>query len=75
MATVNTTVTELPQSRVRVEAEVAADEVERRLAPKRWRLVRRVRTTRDGRFRARLQRPGVYRVRAGRLAGAGVRLK
>jgi trigger factor len=32
MATVNTTVTELPQSRVRVEAEVAAEEVERRLA-------------------------------------------
>ena len=50
-------------------------EVERRLAPKRWRLVRRVRTTRNGKFRARLQRPGVYRVRSGRLAGAGVRLK
>ena len=32
MATVTTTVTELPESRVRVEAEVAADEVERRLA-------------------------------------------
>src|SRR5688500_980165 len=32
MATVHTTVTELPESRVRVDAEVAADEVERRLA-------------------------------------------
>jgi trigger factor len=31
MATVTTTVTELPESRVRVEAEVPADEVERRL--------------------------------------------
>ena len=31
MATVKTNVTELPESRVRVEAEVPADEVERRI--------------------------------------------
>jgi len=48
--------------------------VERRVAGH-WRLVRFVSTTRRGRYRAALGRPGVYRVRAGSVAGPNVRLR
>ena len=48
--------------------------VERRIAG-RWRLVRFVSTDRRGRYRAGLERPGVYRVRAGSVAGPDVQLR
>ena len=48
--------------------------VERRVAGH-WRLVRFVSTTPRGRYRAALERPGVYRVRAGSVAGPNVRLR
>jgi stage II sporulation protein D len=37
-----------------------------------WRKVAKVRTTRTGRYRLDIGRPGVYRVRAGRVAGPAV---
>src|ERR1700737_4281454 len=43
MASVRTSVTELPESRVRVEAEVAPDEVERRVTEAARQLGRRMR--------------------------------
>ena len=40
-----------------------------------WRQVASARTDPGGRYRAELERPGVYRVRAGSVAGPGVRLR
>jgi hypothetical protein len=40
-----------------------------------WRTVARVRTTADGRYRIEIGRAGVYRVRAGRVAGPSVRVR
>ena len=48
--------------------------VERRAGPGRWRMVRRVRTAGGGAFDVRVGRPGLYRVRAGAVAGAPVRV-
>ncbi|HEY6777498.1 MAG TPA: SpoIID/LytB domain-containing protein [Thermoleophilaceae bacterium] len=48
--------------------------VERKVG-KRWRLVSFVHTSRRGRYRAELERPGVYRVRGGSVAGPDVRLR
>jgi stage II sporulation protein D len=48
--------------------------VERRMAG-RWRLVSFVKTNRRGHYRAELERPGVYRVSAGSVAGPQVRLR
>jgi hypothetical protein len=48
--------------------------VERR-AEKGWRTVTKVRTTRGGRYRVDIGRAGVYRVRAGRVAGPSVRVR
>ena len=47
--------------------------VERRVRG-RWRLAGRIQTTRAGRYRAPLTARGVYRVRAGRVAGPAVRM-
>src|SRR5215210_8329320 len=41
----------------------------------RWRIAARVRSSDRGRFRAELRRSGVYRVRAGSVAGAAVRMR
>jgi stage II sporulation protein D len=49
-------------------------DVERRAGGS-WRRVAAVRTTRRGRYRAELRRPGVYRVRAGSVTGPQVRLR
>jgi stage II sporulation protein D len=43
-----------------------------RRAGKRWREVRRVRTSAAGRYRVEIGRAGAYRVRAGRIAGPAV---
>lgn len=40
-----------------------------------WKLVRRTRTTKAGRYRVKLSRTGVYRVRKGSVAGPAVRLR
>jgi stage II sporulation protein D len=40
-----------------------------------WKRVRRIRTDRHGRYRARVHRPGVYRVRAGDLSGPAARVR
>jgi stage II sporulation protein D len=53
---------------------------ERRLVVERrtrrgWRVAAKTRTDKNGRYRTRVRRPGVYRVRAGDVAGAGVRVK
>jgi stage II sporulation protein D len=40
-----------------------------------WRAVRKVSTTRAGRYRVSIGRAGVYRVRAGRVAGPNVRVR
>ena len=48
--------------------------VERR-AGRDWRTVTKVRTTTAGRYRVELGRGGVYRVRAGRVAGPAVRVR
>jgi stage II sporulation protein D len=40
-----------------------------------WRAVTKVRTTRAGRYRVDIGRSGVYRVRAGRVAGPSVRVR
>src|SRR5215211_6482843 len=48
--------------------------VERRMAGH-WRLVSFVKTNRHGHYRAELERPGVYRVSAGSVAGPQVRLR
>jgi stage II sporulation protein D len=40
-----------------------------------WRMVTRVHTTKAGRYRLRIDRAGVYRVRAGRVAGPSVRVR
>ena len=40
-----------------------------------WHRVRRVRTTRAGRYRLAIDRAGVYRVKAGRVAGPSVRVR
>jgi stage II sporulation protein D len=48
--------------------------VQRRSAG-RWRTIARVRTSRLGRYRAGLDRPGLYRVRAGSVAGPSVRVR
>jgi stage II sporulation protein D len=40
-----------------------------------WRKVRRVRTIAGGRYRVSIARPGVYRVRSGRVAGPSVRVR
>jgi stage II sporulation protein D len=52
----------------------------RRLAVQRktgegWRTIARVRTSRLGRYRASLEVPGVYRVKAGSVAGPAVRVR
>ena len=47
--------------------------IERRGA-KRWRKVAETLTSRRGRYRLRVERPGVYRVRAGTVTGTPVRL-
>jgi stage II sporulation protein D len=39
-----------------------------------WQLAGRLRTSRRGRYSTRVRRPGVYRVRAGSVAGAAVRI-
>jgi len=46
-----------------------------RRAEGRWHKVRRVRTTASGRYRVEIGRAGVYRVRAGKVAGPVVRLR
>jgi stage II sporulation protein D len=46
-----------------------------RRAGKRWVTVRRVRTTASGRYRVEIGRSGVYRVRSGKIAGPGVRVR
>jgi stage II sporulation protein D len=48
--------------------------VERRVG-ERWRLVSFVETSRRGRYRAELERAGLYRVRAGSVTGPQVRLR
>ena len=48
--------------------------VERRVGGS-WRRITAVRTSRRGRYRAELRRPGVYRVRAGSVTGPPVRLR
>jgi hypothetical protein len=48
--------------------------VERR-SDDRWRKVTRLRTADSGRYRLDVERPGVYRVRAGRVAGPSVRVR
>jgi len=53
---------------------------ERRLAVERrtgrgWRVAGKARTDKRGRYRARVRRPGTYRVRTGDVAGAPVRVK
>jgi stage II sporulation protein D len=48
--------------------------VERRVRG-RWRAVTKVRTTKSGRYRLDIGRAGVYRVRAGRVAGPAVRVR
>jgi stage II sporulation protein D len=48
--------------------------VERRVG-KRWTRVGFVKTNRRGRYRAELERPGMYRVRAGSVTGPHVRLR
>ncbi len=40
-----------------------------------WRAVTQVRTTKAGHYRVDIGRPGVYRVRAGRVAGPSVRVR
>jgi stage II sporulation protein D len=40
-----------------------------------WRLVTKLRTTAGGRYRVNIGRAGVYRVRAGRVAGPSVRVR
>jgi hypothetical protein len=40
-----------------------------------WRRAGLVHTTRQGRYRVRLARSGIYRVRHGGVAGPGVRLR
>jgi stage II sporulation protein D len=40
-----------------------------------WRTVTKVRTTNGGRYRVSIDRAGVYRVRAGRVAGPSVRVR
>jgi stage II sporulation protein D len=40
-----------------------------------WRTMRKVRTTKSGRYRVDVARPGLYRVRAGRVAGPTVRVR
>ncbi|HYP48883.1 MAG TPA: SpoIID/LytB domain-containing protein, partial [Thermoleophilaceae bacterium] len=48
--------------------------IERRVGHS-WRLTGRVRTSRAGRYRASVARAGVYRVRAGSVAGPSVRVR
>jgi stage II sporulation protein D len=48
--------------------------VERRVGGS-WRTVTRIRTTKAGRYRLDIGRAGVYRVRAGRVSGPGVRVR
>src|SRR5215210_2772399 len=53
---------------------------ERRLVVERrtrrgWRVAGKVRTDKGGRYRARVHRPGAYRVRAGDVAGPAVRVR
>jgi stage II sporulation protein D len=48
--------------------------VERRVGD-RWRKIAKVRTTRAGRYRAGVSRPGRYRVRFGAVAGPAVRVR
>jgi len=48
--------------------------VERRNG-KRWKAVRKVRTTRAGRYEAKVPRSGVYRVRSGGVAGPASRIR
>jgi len=45
-----------------------------RKAGERWKPVRKTRTTKAGRYRVKLARTGVYRVRNGSVAGPAVRL-
>ncbi len=40
-----------------------------------WRLVKRIGVSRGGRYRAAMDRTGLYRVRSGTVAGPGVRLR
>jgi stage II sporulation protein D len=49
--------------------------VERRIGTRDWRTIDAVRTTRSGRYRVTVDRPGVYRVRSGTVAGPNVRLR
>jgi hypothetical protein len=49
--------------------------VERRSAARDWRTIETVRTSRSGRYRVTIDRPGVYRVRSGTVAGPSVRLR
>jgi SpoIID/LytB domain protein len=48
--------------------------IERRVRHERWRTVKTVRVGRDGRYRSLIERAGVYRVRAGTVAGPAVRM-
>jgi stage II sporulation protein D len=62
-----------PRKRViRVERLAPSDDG---VAPDRWRLVQRVRTTRAGRYRIALSARGVYRVRYGSVTGPRVRVR
>ena len=48
--------------------------LERRVG-RRWKKIRRLRTSRSGRYSVAVRRPGVYRVRAGSAAGPSVRVR
>jgi stage II sporulation protein D len=49
--------------------------VERRDATGRWHLAKRTRTSRAGRYRVTVARPGVYRVTYGAVKGPGIRVR
>jgi SpoIID/LytB domain protein len=49
--------------------------IERRGADRRWHVVERTRTSRSGRYRVTLARPGEYRVAYGAVKGPGVRVR
>jgi hypothetical protein len=57
-----------------VPAPHAGKLVVERKSGKHWRKVRTVRTSKAGRYKVKLPRAGVYRVRAGSVAGTATRI-